>query len=95
MARPIMKNPKYMTKKQIYNDERYKRARAECIRRAGGKCQECRRYGRMTDATIAHHIKPVELYPELAFCSTNMTAVCDACHNKEHPEKGGNRGRQR
>lgn len=93
--RAMMRNPKYMTEKQIYNDPRYQMARAECIRLAGGKCQECRRYGRMVDATMAHHIQTVKEHPEKAFLVSNLRALCDACHNKEHPEKGGSRGRRR
>lgn len=94
MGMHIMRNPRYMTKKEIYNDIRYKRARAACLARAGNKCEECRRYGRSVDATTAHHVKPVEQYPELAFDASNLRAICAACHSKEHPEKGGNRGRK-
>lgn len=91
----LLRNPKYMTKKQIYNDDRYLAAREECFRRAAGWCQECRRYGRKTDATMAHHIESVEEHPEKAFMVSNLRALCDGCHNKEHPEKGGSRGRRR
>lgn len=95
MGRALLRNPRYMTKKQIYNDKRYKLARAKCLELAGGRCQRCRRYGRDTDATTAHHVKPIELYPELAFDVRNLEASCDACHNIEHPEKGGSRGRRK
>ena len=94
VPRHMLRNPRYMTKKEIYNDSRYKAARAACLARAGNKCEECRRYGRSTDATTAHHMKPVEQYPELAFDASNLRALCEGCHNKEHPEKGGTRGRR-
>jgi 5-methylcytosine-specific restriction endonuclease McrA len=92
MRRTLAKDPSRMTKKEIYNDPRYQAARRACLRRAGFMCEECRRYGRNTTATMTHHIKPVEEYPELAFSAANLRALCAACHNKEHPEKGGTRG---
>ncbi len=91
----LPKSPLHMTRKQIYNDKRYKRAREICLQRAQGLCQECRRYGRTTPATTAHHKKSVEEFPELAFDPDNLAADCDACHNKHHPEKGGDRYRRR
>lgn len=77
-----------------YKRGRHKAWRNEVIRRAGGLCQECRRYGR-TDkdglpivATVAHHVKPRELYPELQYDLRNGRALCEGCHNIAHPEKG-------
>ena len=77
-----------------YNRGRHKAWRAAVIRRAGGLCQDCRRYGR-TDkdglpivATVAHHVKPRELYPELQYDLRNGRALCERCHNIAHPEKG-------
>jgi 5-methylcytosine-specific restriction endonuclease McrA len=89
----LLAHPSHMTKKQIYKDPRYLRARAAALARDKYLCQECRRYGRTTPAQTAHHIKHVEDYPELAFDENNLKSVCWSCHNKEHPEKGGNRGR--
>ena len=54
-------------------------------------CVNCLRYGRRTPATVAHHIKPRSLYPELALDPANGAALCGRCHNREHPEKGGKR----
>lgn len=48
-------------------------------------CEECKRYGRNTPATHAHHIKPREEYPELALRLDNGRALCTACHNKIEP----------
>jgi len=79
----------------FYNTGRYKAWRDKVISRAGGLCEECRRYGR-TDksgqpiiATVAHHIKHVDEYPELRYRLDNGKALCAACHSKAHPEKGG------
>lgn len=57
------------------------------------QCQLCKRYGRMTQAKIVHHKLELDEYPELAFDDNNLVAVCQACHNKLHPEKGKGYGR--
>ena len=77
-----------------YQDARHRRWRAEVLRRAGGLCEECRRYGRLDEdglpvrATTAHHVKHADEYPELRYVVGNGRALCEACHNKAHPEKG-------
>ena len=84
-----------MANKKHYDSARHKRWRELVICRAGGLCQECRRYGRVdadgmrVKATTAHHIVPLEVAPERAFDPDNGMALCAACHNKKHPEKGG------
>lgn len=80
-----------MSKIKHYDTARHERWRAIVLRRAGYLCEECKRYGRRTPATIAHHIKPVEQYPELKMDTNNGQALCEACHNKKHPEKGKKR----
>ena len=74
----------------IYHNKRYKRARAAALKRDEYLCQYCKRYGRMRQATITHHIKPVEIDPELAYNADNLVSLCMACHNKMHPEKAQN-----
>ena len=84
-----------MANKQHYDKERHKRWRTAVLRRAGYLCEECRRYGRVdadglpVAATTAHHIKHLETNPELAYDVSNGRALCEKCHNKAHPEKGG------
>ena len=38
-----------------------------------------------------HHIKHADEYPEFAFADENLVSLCNACHNKQHPEKSNNR----
>ena len=77
-----------------YVGAKHKRWREKVLRRAGYLCDECRRYGRLDKdglpvaATVAHHIKPLDEYPELAYDVSNGRALCEDCHNKAHPEKG-------
>lgn len=82
-----------------YNKRRHRQWAEKVLKRAGYLCEECRRYGR-TDAqgnpvaaVVAHHKLPLKEYPEKAYDVTNGEALCLKCHNKRHPEKGGNRGR--
>ena len=77
-----------------YHSAKHKRWREMVLRRAGYLCEECKRYGR-TDkdglpvkATTAHHIKHRDEYPELQYVVSNGRALCEACHNRAHPEKG-------
>lgn len=43
-------------------------------------CQHCEARGRLTPAKVVDHIKPVELFPELALCYDNTQSLCDFCH---------------
>ena len=74
----------------FYKLGRHKAWREKVRKRDKYLCQECLRYGRKTEATIAHHIKHADEYPELRYVVANGRALCATCHNKMHPEKGGN-----
>lgn len=70
-----------------YTGRRWERKRQAILRRDGYMCRECRRYGRARAATIVHHVKPADEYPELAWDDDNLVSLCQACHNRAHPEK--------
>ncbi len=72
-----------------YHKVRHKEWRTKVIRQAKGKCQDCAEYGMSVEATVAHHIKSREDHPELQYVVSNGRALCQAHHNKRHPEKGG------
>lgn len=84
-----------MPNESYYTQKKHRQWREAVLKRAGYKCEECRRYGRTDDkglppaATTAHHIKPREDYPELQYDVDNGQALCRKCHNQKHPEKGG------
>ncbi len=78
-----------MDTSKFYKSQKWKRKREAILKRDGYRCVECRRYGRMREATHVHHIKELEDYPELALASGNLESLCSQCHNKKHPEKGG------
>lgn len=61
------------------------------------ECQECLKKGIYTRADCVHHVKQVRQYPALALSmyyidekgnkQKQLVPLCNACHNKEHPEK--------
>lgn len=82
----------------FYHKARHKRWRELVLRRAGYLCEECKRYGRRlpngepVPAVVAHHKLHADKYPELRCMVGNGRALCEACHNKAHPEKGRRNG---
>lgn len=82
---------KMAMEKNYYHHKKHREWRDKVLRRDKYLCQECLRYGKKVTATHAHHIKPVEEYPDLRYKVENGRSLCLACHNKEHPEKGGSR----
>lgn len=66
------------------SDRRWRKLRERVLRRDQYLCRECRRFGRITEATIVHHIWPVEDFPEYAFSAWNLISVCHGCHDKFH-----------
>lgn len=73
-----------------YTSADWAATRERALRRDRYQCQLCRRYGRIREAQEVHHIKPVEIRPDLAFSLDNLVSLCHACHNKQHPEKAKN-----
>ena len=73
--------------KDFYTSSAWKSKRAAILHRDGYMCKRCKRYGRMREATTVHHIKHYDEYPELGLDSDNLVSLCEACHNKMHPEK--------
>ena len=77
----------------------WKKKRAAILKRDGYLCVECRRYGRHDAnglpirATLVHHIVEVEDAPELALTDSNLVSLCDACHNRAHPDRAEKRRR--
>ena len=47
-------------------------------------CEQCQQEGRLTAATIVHHIEELKQRPELGLQIDNLMSVCDGCHNKIH-----------
>lgn len=67
-----------------YKDTRWIKKRIRILKRDKYECRECRRYGKTTEATIVHHVKPADVYPELWLDSKNLYSCCSKCHNTFH-----------
>ena len=79
----------------FYHGRKWLRKREYILRRDGYRCQECKRYGRITQASTVHHIQHLEDHPELAYVNSNLESLCAACHAKAHPEKARELARRR
>ena len=72
-----------------YKSRRWKRLREKILRRDRYCCRESKRYGRMVEATTAHHVWPVEQYPEYQWCEWNLIALSNEEHNAMHDRETG------
>lgn len=68
----------------IYDETKWKSKRVSILRRDGYQDQVLKRYGKLVQAEIVHHIFPVEEYPEFAYEDWNLTSVSVSTHNKLH-----------
>ncbi|KNE19662.1 HNH endonuclease [Virgibacillus pantothenticus] len=75
--------------KKFLNSAAWIRCRTLALIRDHYLCQHCLRNKIIKLAEMVHHIKPRDEYPELALTLDNLISLCNACHNKEHPERGG------
>lgn len=71
-----------------YNGIRWKNVRAAVLRRDEYLCQECKRYGKSTEATTVHHILPADEcageYERFQYNSRNLISLCRKCHERMH-----------
>lgn len=82
----------------FYKRKPWRKAREAALRRDHYICQDClaaKKRGaririRQRKDLIVHHILSREEHPELELELDNLISLCEACHNKRHPEKGGN-----
>ena len=90
-----MKGCESVDKEEFYNSGKWKAKRKKILRRDGYQCQLCKRYGRLTEATLVHHIIEYEDDPSLALVDSNLVSLCKKCHEKVHPEKGTKSNRKK
>lgn len=62
----------------------WQRDQRERLQRIDPKCRRCRHEG----GVHIHHLVPVYEDPSRAFDETNITLLCDVCHNEEHRTQG-------
>ena len=83
----------------FYKSKAWRALRAVALQRDHYLCQDCmaaKARGEMVrprPATVVHHILSIEARPDLSLALDNLVSLCDACHNKRHPEKGAGEAR--
>lgn len=55
-------------------------------------CEECRREGRLTPATVVDHITPHKGNRELFWNEKNWQALCKSCHDRKTAKEDGGFG---
>lgn len=71
----------------FYHSAKWRKKRREILVRDHYECQLCKLRGKYTRASVVHHIKHLDKFPELALININLVSLCSACHNTVHPEK--------
>lgn len=71
----------------FYKSGAWLRIRVLALRRDNGMCQHCLRDGKITFASLVHHIIEIRVNWLLRLTLGNLISLCDSCHNKIH--KGG------
>ena len=72
-----------------YKSKRWLHLRDTVLRRDKFRCREAARYGRQVEASVVHHVYPVEDYPGWQWCRWNLIAVSAAAHNSFHDRATG------
>lgn len=67
-----------------YKGKRWENKRTRIFKRDNYLCQESKRYGKRVQATVIHHIYPVEYYPELAYEDWNLISLSASKHDAMH-----------
>ncbi|OAA94094.1 MULTISPECIES: HNH endonuclease [Clostridium] len=73
--------------KAFYNSKLWKCVRIKALERDNNECQKCKAKGLYSEAQCVHHKEHLKKHPELALTLSNLTSLCNSCHDEEHPEK--------
>lgn len=68
----------------FYLSPRWKRLRAQILRRDGYRCRIAARYGVARQADTVHHIFPRDKFPQYEYEPWNLISVSRAAHMKLH-----------
>lgn len=79
----------------FYKSAAWQKCRQVVLERDNFLCQKCLKRKQITPADMVHHI--VELLDDWnkALDLNNLESLCNSCHNKEHPERGKRRVKQK
>ena len=90
----------------FYKTDDWLELRADVMEDAHNECQHCLKEGIYKRAEMVHHINEVRKRPDLALTreyidpitheiKNNLVALCNSCHEKEHPDRFGNYRKKR
>lgn len=74
----------YLNEKEFLKKKRWKELRQRILRRDRYLCQYFLKFGKNIEASHVHHIYPVEIYPEYAYCDWNLISLSQKAHNMMH-----------
>ena len=80
---------------QFYKEWYWRTLALRIIREHRKECQMCKAEHKLTRATLAHHVKHLRDYPELAYEPSNLMPLCHDCHERIHERGIYARERQR
>ena len=73
---------------QFYKSITWQNCRNAYIKKVGGLCEECLKYGKIAPAEEVHHIKHISPDnindPNITLNPDNLIALCRECHRKAH-----------
>ena len=72
---------------KFYKSIQWRAVRKLVLHRDAYLCQTCKRQGRITPATIVHHIVPVRYDSKMALEPDNLETMCASCNIAEHTER--------
>lgn len=69
---------------KFYLTDKWQRLRRFILKEHGYLCQNCKRYGRKTEATEVHHITPLREDFDKRLEINNLISLCSDCHKSMH-----------
>jgi len=76
---------------RFYTTRAWRRCRDTVLKESGGLCQLCLSKGLIEPAVHVHHKVPLTAEnlnnPMIALDSSNLMALCEACHAEQHRKK--------
>lgn len=68
----------------FYDDPKWIRLRNSALRRDNYMDMEAKRFGKVKNAEVVHHIFPKDEFPEYAFSIWNLVSLSRKTHNEMH-----------
>lgn len=72
-----------------YKSRRWLIKRQSVLARDRYQCRECSRFGRAANASVVHHVWPVDEWPQFVWSDWNLISLCRTCHNSMHDRDTG------